>query len=119
MIDIFTGIIKMIGGLGGELIEDKDKKTEFAFKMAALAEKRMEVLMNQKTYPWVDGLVKLAYASEQIVKGLFRPVASSLMLAVAVYFEINDIKVSGTVETILYGALPAWGVSRHMDKNKS
>ena len=93
-------------------------KVEFAFKVQEMAFKQMETLIAAKTYPWVDGLVKLAYASEQIIKGLFRPIASSCMFIFAMYCEMNAIELSETVQALLYGAFPAWGVSRHVEKRK-
>lgn len=111
---VLPGLFK----IGDKLIEDKDKKAEFAFKVQEMAFKQMEVLIGAKTYPWVDALVKMAYASEQIVKGLFRPIIAAVAFGFGLYFELNNIEVSGTVEAILFGSFPAWGVSRHVDKNK-
>lgn len=118
MIGLFTSLLPSLFKLGDKMIVDEDKKAEFAFKVQEMAFKQMEVLINAKTYPWIDGLVKMAYASEQIVKGLFRPIASGLMLAFAMYCEVSAIELSDGVQAILYGAFPAWGVSRHVDKQK-
>ena len=116
MISLFTSLIPSLFKLGDKLIVDEDKKAEFAFKVQEMAFKQMEQLTNAKTYPWVDALVKLAYASEQIIKGLFRPIASACMLVFAMYCEINLIELSDGVQAILYGAFPAWGISRHSEK---
>ena len=118
MLSLFTALIPGLFKIGDKMIEDKDKKAEYAFKVQEMAFKQMETLINAKTYPWIDGLVKLAYASEQIVKGLFRPIASALMLGFAMYCEVSHIELSDGVQAILYGALPAWGVSRHHQKSK-
>ena len=116
MISLFTSLIPSLFKLGDKLIVDEDKKAEFAFKVQEMAFKQMEQLTNTKTYPWADALVKLAYASEQIIKGLFRPIASACMLVFAMYCEINLIELSDGVQAILYGAFPAWGISRHSEK---
>jgi hypothetical protein len=118
MISLFTSLIPSLFKIGDKLIADEDKKMEFAFKVQEMAFKQMEQLINAKTYPWVDALVKLAYASEQIIKGLFRPIASACMLAFAMYCEVSTIELSDGVQAILYGAFPAWGASRHIDKQK-
>lgn len=118
MLSLFTSLIPSLFKLGDKMILDQDKKAEFAFKVQEMTFKQMEQLTNTKTYPWVDALVKLAYASEQIIKGLFRPIASAGMLVFAMYCEINEIALSDGVQAILYGAFPAWGVSRHIDKKK-
>ncbi len=116
MISLFTSLLPSLFKLGDKMITDVDKKAEFAFKVQEMAFKQMEVLIGAKTYPWVDGLVKLAYASEQIVKGLFRPIGAALMTGFVIYAEVKGIELSGAVETILISAFPAWGASRHSEK---
>ena len=118
MIGLFTALLPSLFKLGDKMIVDKDKKSEFSFKVQEMAFKQMETLINAKSYPWVDALVKLAYASEQIIKGLFRPIASALMLGFAMYCEVSAIELSDGVQAILYGSLPAWGASRHIEKQK-
>ena len=98
------------------MIADEDKKSEFAFKVQEMAFKQMETLINAKTYPWVDALVKLAYASEQIIKGLFRPIGAAVMTGFVIYAEVTGIQLSGTVETLLVAAFPGWMASRHSSK---
>lgn len=116
MIGLITSLIPGLFKIGDKLIEDKDKKAEYAFKVQEMFFKQMEVLIAAKTYPWVDALVKLAYASEQIIKGLFRPIVSACMMAFAIYCEIYEIELSGVAESILYGTFPAWGASRYAEK---
>ena len=118
MIGLITSLLPGLFKIGDKLIADKDKKAEYAFKVQEMFFKQMEALIAAKTYPWVDALVKLAYASEQIIKGLFRPIASAGMLVFAMYCELNAIGLSDGVQAILYGAFPAWGYSRHQCKKK-
>jgi len=118
MLGLLSAVIPGLFKIGDKLIEDKDKKAEYAFKVQEMFFKQMEVLIAAKTYPWVDALVKMSYAAEQIIKGLFRPIASALMLAFAMYCEVSAIELSDGVQAILYGAFPAWGASRHIDKQK-
>jgi len=107
-----SAIITAFLSFGGKFIEDKDKKTEFAFKV-------MEVMLSTKTYPWVDALVKLSYAAEQIVKGLFRPLGAAAMAAFAMYSATTQgIDLDPTAQTILLGAFPAWGASRYKEKQE-
>lgn len=119
MIPLITGLLTAAVNIGDKLIEDKDKKTEFAFKMAELAQRQMETLLNQPSYKWIDGLVKLSYASEQIIKGLIRPVGSLIMAGFGAYCAMQGIELSDTVQTLLFGAPVAWGVSRHVEKKQS
>lgn len=118
MIGLFTALLPSLFKLGDKMIVDEDKKSEFAFKVQEMAFKQMETLINAKSYPWVDALVKLAYASEQIIKGLFRPIGAAIMTGFVIYAEVTGIQLSGAVETILVSAFPAWGASRHASKQK-
>ncbi len=118
MFSLFAKFIPGLFSIGGKLIEDKDKRNEFAFKALELTNVIMLKMLETKTYPWIDGLVKLAYASEQIIKGLFRPIGAALMFAFGVYSELNQISLSEPIKYMLFGALPAWGVDRGLDKRK-
>lgn len=119
MLSLFTALIPGLFKIGDKLIEDKDQKAEYAFKVQEMAFKQMETLLSVTTYPWVDALVKLSYASEQIIKGLFRPIITTIALGFGLYFELNNITVSPLVEGVLFGSFPAWGVSRHIEKGKA
>jgi len=113
------GILPSLFKVGGKLIQDADQRAEYVFKVQEMAQKFMEKMLETKTYPWVDGLVKLAYAAEAIIKGLFRPVVSALMFVFAAYAEVNGINLSEGLQVLLYGAFPAWGASRHQEKKKT
>lgn len=119
MIGLLTSVLPGLLGLGGKLIEDKDKRAEFAFKVQEMAHDLALKMLDVKTYPWVDALVKLAYASEQIIKGLLRPLGAAAMTGFVIYAEVNEIQLSGPVETLLIAAFPGWMTSRHMDKAKA
>lgn len=112
-------IIPSLVSLGSELIEDPDKKNEFAFKVAELEIQLQSKMLDTKTSPKVDALVKLAYAGEAIVKGLLRPVGSACMFIFAAYCEVNAVELSEGIQMLLYGSPAAWGVSRHIDKAKA
>lgn len=118
MIGAIASILTAATTIGDKLIVDQDKKIEFAFKTLELAQRSMEVLLNTKTYPWVDGIVKLLYAIKELIVPMFRPVGSFAMAAFAAYCDIKEIPLSDTVSTILYGAPVAWGTSRHMEKSR-
>jgi len=122
MFNLFSAIIPGLFKIGDKLIEDKDKRNQYAFKVQEMAFKMMEVMLSTKTYPWIDGLVKLSYAADQIVKGLFRPIFSVglfifglLNLNVLEYLHglgvIGDAGILG-----MFGTFPAWMKSRHDEK---
>ncbi len=118
MFSLLTSLIPGLFKLGDKLIEDKDKKAEYAFKVQEMFFKQMEVLIAAKTYPWVDALVKLAYASEQIVKGLFRPIGAGVLTGFVIYAEYQGIELSPTIEALGAAAFPGWMASRHVEKGK-
>ena len=114
LLNFLPGMLK----LGGKLIVDKDKQAEYAFKVLEMSDRFAQKMLETKTYPWIDGLVKLAYAGESIVKGLIRPLGALGMGCFAIYAEVNAIELSEAVQALLYGAAPAWGYSRHQEKKR-
>lgn len=119
--DVFSDLI----GLGKELIEDKDKRNEYAFRLAELRVQLAEKMLTQQTHPKADAAVKLLYAFKEILLPMMRPVGS-LLLALWGASHPEQIKWlhdnlgtlgDGTILSI-FGAFPAWGVSRHIEKNR-
>jgi len=117
MITALLGVLPSILGFGGKMIEDKDKKAEFAFKSLELTNTVVLALLNAKTVPWVDALVKLAYAGDAIIKSLFTPILTAVAFGFGLYFELNNIEVSASVEAILFGSFPLWRTARQKEKN--
>lgn len=113
-VEVITGLI----GLGSKFIEDKDKRAEFIDKQADRAHELMLKMLDAKTYPWVDALVKLAYASEAIAKGLLRPIGAAGLTGFVLYAEIKGIELSPTVEALCAAAFPGWMASRHQEKKR-
>lgn len=122
MFSVLSAVIPGLFKIGDKLIEDKDKRNEYAFKVQEMAFSMMSVMLNTKTYPWIDGLVKISYAADQIIKGLFRPLFS---FGLFVYGLINpeiltylhEIGVVGDAGILgMFGAFPAWMKSRHDEK---
>lgn len=116
MIQALLGLVPGLLKLGDKMIEDKDKKAEYAFNVQRMYFEMAEKLLDTKTFPWVDALVKLAYSSTAIIKGLIRPVGSIAALGFVAYCELNGIELSPMVEAIMASLLPAWGVSRYKEK---
>jgi len=107
-------IIPSLIDLGSELIEDKDKRNEYAFKLAELGLDIEKANLTQKTTPKVDAIVKLIYA----IKPLIRPIGGALMTAFGAYCHYKQIPIDPVIHGIFDGALPAYGVSRHTEKAK-
>ena len=124
MIQLLSGLIPGLLKLGDKLIVDKDKKAEYAFKVQEMGQELAFKLLETRTYPWVDALVKLAYASTQIVKGLFRPLMSGALLVwvmvdPAVLERLNALGEVGQLAlAAIFGSFPGWMISRHQEKKK-
>ena len=106
------------------MIKDQDKQMEYAFRVQEMAQTLALKLMETKTYPWIDGLVKLAYASEAIVKGLFRPAASAALFLFGlmnpdVLTQLHELGGMGdTAIAGIFGSFPGWIYSRHQEKKR-
>lgn len=124
MINVALSALSIIGKLGDKMIEDKDSRLAFVQKQQELAHEMAMALLQQKTYPWMDALVKMAYASEAIIKGLFRPVFSCGLFIWGLLnpesiAELQKLEFGGDVAVAtIFGAAPAWGVDRAMDKRR-
>lgn len=123
MIQMLLGsILPSLFKMGDKLIEDKDLKQKYAFETKEMVFKMMEVMLATKTYPWIDGLVKLAYASEVIIKGLFRPIISAGLFAYGLMNpdmlkQLHELGVMGDAGILgMFGMFPAWMKSRHDEK---
>lgn len=100
--------------LGGKFIEDKDKKTEFAFKTQEIFFQMLTKLVEVKTVPWVDALVKLMAASITMM----RPIGSFALTVLGVYIDAKGYAVNDTMTMALQAAFPGWMAARQIDKHK-
>ena len=107
-------VLPSLISLGSELIEDKDKKNEFAHKIMEMEADLQKELLKTKTMPKVDAFVKLVLC----IKPLIRPIGGALMTAFGMYAHWKGIPIDTALHAIFDGALPAWGVSRHVEKQK-
>ena len=100
--------------LGSEFIEDKDKRNEFNFKTKELESNLSIALLSNTTTPRVDALVKLILVTKQFI----RPLCGAMMTAFGAYCHYKGISMDAAMQAIFDGALPAWGVSRHVNESK-
>ena len=110
--------IPQLVSLASEYIPDPDKKLEFEAKAQEQNLAFLTTLVSTQTTPWVDAAVKLMSA----LVALARPVAS---IGLFVWGLLNpdaltQLHTLGTVGDLaigaVFGAAPAWGVSRHSEK---
>ena len=118
MLSALLSIVPGLFKLGGKMIEDKDKKNEYAFKVLQMTQDLSLKMLDVKTYPWIDGLVKLSYAGEQIIKGLIRPIGSLALTGVVIYCAIRGIDLPDSLDVVGSAAFPGWMASRHVEKSK-
>ena len=78
---MFSGVT----GLISEFVEDKDKRNEIMLALKEAEGKLAITLIQQKTTPWVDALVKLMYATKE----LYRPLVGGAMTAFAGYCVVK------------------------------
>lgn len=114
MIKDIVSIIDSIIGIGKEVIVDKDKQIEFEYKARELWYAQSTELLKTQTIPWVDATVKILFA----LNSLWRPIVSAAMTAFAAYCAVMGIELSETMTSIFASAFPAWGLSRHLNKQK-
>ena len=98
--------------LGSKFVTDKDKLIEFQFKALELKQAAMTDLLHTQTYPWVDALVKLMQATVVFA----RPVGGALMTGFGAWCHYKGITMDVGLQALFDGAFPAWGVSRHYNK---
>jgi hypothetical protein len=106
------GLIDKLFDIGSEFITDKDKLIEFQFKTLEVKTEMTRTLLATQTIPWVDALIKVMVA----LKMFIRPVGGALMTAFGMYAHLKGIEIDVGMHALFDGALPAWGVSRHIEK---
>lgn len=125
IIGAIAGAFSELIGVGKELIEDKDKRNEYAFRLAELQMQLTERMLTQQTHPKADAAVKIAYAIKELVLPMFRPVGALLLALWGVshpeqlqWLHDNLGALGDGAIASVFGAFPAWGVSRHIEKNR-
>jgi len=117
--DPITGaedLFKSIVGLGQTYIDNKEKAAEFAFQLAQLQVQFSQQLVQTKTSPFVDALVKFMYAMRDVIIPMFRPIGSFLLTASCAYLNYKQIAPPEPINSIMASSFPGWMVSRHINK---
>ena len=102
----------------GQAITDKDLLAKLETKRFELTTAISSELLKTKTIPWVDALVKIMIAMKDIIIPLFRPLIGAAMTAFGMYMHYRGTPMDAATQIIFDGAAPAWGVSRHANKQK-
>lgn len=114
--DIVKGLISPVTNIADKLILDKDKYAELKFRELELREKRAMKLLTITTTPKIDAVVKILYTIKDVIIPMFRPLGAAAMTAFGVYAHLKGLNIDPVVQGIFDGAFPAWGLSRHVNK---
>jgi len=112
--DVFKGVI----GVVDQLVEDKDKKNELIYKIMEMQNQLNLTVLQLKTVPWVDAMVKILFAVRDLIIPLLRPVIAAALTGFVAYAEVKGITLSPAVEAAFAAAFPGWMYSRHVTKTK-
>lgn len=114
--EFISGIFKPITMLASKMIMDKDKYAELQFKKVELEYNARSELLKQTTTPKIDAVVKLLITINDVVIPLLRPVGAAAMTAFGVWMHMKGTPMDVAHQVIFDGAFPAWGTSRHVNK---
>ena len=116
----YEGAITSTFGFLSELVEDDDLKNKLDFEKKKLQFELDRVLLSTKTNPWVDGGIKVLIALRDIIIPMLRPAGAFYLSYKGVDIAQAELAVSGDISALSMGlasAFPAWGASRHVNKN--
>jgi hypothetical protein len=109
-------LISPITNLAGKMIMDKDKFAELQFRKLELEYNAKKDLLKQTTTPKIDAVVKLLITINDVVIPLLRPLGAAAMTAFGIYMHAKGTPMEAISQAIFDGAFPAWGASRHVNK---
>lgn len=113
MINIITSLLPSLFKLGDKLIVDKDKKMEYAFKVQEMTFKMLESIVQMKTVPWVDAVVKLLFA----LMALARPIGTFYLSLKGIDIALDNKEID-MMSGGLMGMFPTWMAAREVDKKR-
>ena len=117
MINFLSALISPVTNIASKMVMDKDKFAELQFKKVELTAQAKAALLEKTTTPNVDAAVKLMIAFRDILLPMMRPVGSLAMAGFAAYASYKGIELPVELQSVLYGAFPLWGTSRHLSKS--
>ena len=119
LVEPVAGVLNNIIAVVDQYVEDKDLKAKLIVEMRKIEMDGMTTLLKTSTNPFVDGTVKLMYASVSLV----RPLTSVGLFLYGLAFpeKLGELyQINETLGTVagaaVFGSAPAWGVSRHLQK---
>ena len=107
---------KALTSLISEFVVDDEKMAKIKLELEKVKVSVKSDLLKTSTTPKVDAFVKLLIAFNDLILPWFRPLGAGLMTAVGLYFHYKQIPIDGAIHAMLDGSFPAWGASRHVNK---
>lgn len=114
--EIIKGLISPVTGIVNKLVIDKDKLAELEFKREDNNYKLRSQLLTVTTTPKVDAFVKLLITFRDVVIPILRPFGAACMTAFGMYMHYRGTPLDATSQIVMDAAFPAWGTSRHINK---
>lgn len=107
---------KALTSLISEFVVDDEKMAQINLEIGKVKASVKSDLLKTSTTPKVDAFVKILIAFNDLILPWFRPIGAGLMTAVGLWFHYKQIPIDGAVHAMLDGSFPAWGASRHVNK---
>lgn len=107
---------KALTSLISEFVVDDEKMAKIKLEVDRLEISVVNQLLKTSTTPKVDAFVKILVAIRSVIIPLLRPVGAACMTAIGLWFHYKQIPIDGAVHAMIDGAFPAWGASRHVNK---
>jgi len=112
MIQYIAPLAMQLIRMADKAIEDKTERLRFQQQVVEQTFAFYRTLLEARTTPWVDALVKLVLA----LKGLFRPLFGAAALGYVAWLESQGQALPVWVSVALSSLLPGWFVSRGVEK---
>jgi hypothetical protein len=110
--------IESVTGLISEFIVDDDLRAKLNVELQKIEAGVTTQLLQTTTTPKVDAFVKILIAIKNVIIPLLRPLGAGCMTAFGMYCHYNSLPLDGATQVVMDGAFPAWGASRHVEKQK-
>jgi len=107
---------KALTSLISEFVVDDEKMAQIQLEIGKVKASVKSDLLKTSTTPKVDAFVKILIAFNDLILPWFRPIGAGMMTAVGLWFHYKQIPIDGAVHAMIDGAFPAWGASRHVNK---
>jgi hypothetical protein len=112
----YSKAIEGVTNLLDQFIDDGDLRAKLDFEVQKLKFELDKLLLTTTTTPRTDSFVKILLAFRDIILPMLRPLGAAAMTSFAAYCSLEGIELDSGLQAILYGAFPAWGASRHVNK---